>query len=133
MKVRFAICIVIGGCCAFVEEAQHTLWVGTRGGSLGALNIIRERGQVLELKETGGLSPNALYSCMQYSSCIGLGRHCKESIKGFHFHQNMKKLEKHVTVTDFSSDGECITIVLNACLIVFYMQQESLIFISQML
>ena len=40
-------------CCAFVEEAQLTLWIGTRGGSLGALNIIRESGQVLELKATG--------------------------------------------------------------------------------
>ena len=51
----------------YVEDAQHTLWVGTRGGSLGALNITRKNGQVLELKATGGLSPNILYSCMQYS------------------------------------------------------------------
>ena len=101
-------------CC--VESAQHTLWVGTRGGSLGALNIIRERGQVLELKATGYQQMYYIVVCN--TCCIGLGRHFKESIKGIHFHQYMIVFEKYVAAFDFSSDGKCITIVLNACLIV---------------
>ena len=55
----------IGLPAAFVEEAQHTLWVGTRGGTLGALNIMRKEGQVLELKATGGQSPNYIQIIMQ--------------------------------------------------------------------
>ena len=40
----------------FVEAAQHTLWVGTRGGSLGAFKLVRDlenAEQVLQLKATG--------------------------------------------------------------------------------
>ena len=38
-----------------VEEAQHTLLVGTRGenGTMGSLKISRKEGQVLELEATG--------------------------------------------------------------------------------
>ena len=58
MKVSVA-CVLVN--CqlvllCFVEEAQqHTLWVGTKGtdgGSLGAFNLVRKTGEVLELKAT---------------------------------------------------------------------------------
>ena len=40
-----------------VEEAQHTLLVGTRGenGTMGSLKITRKVEQVLELEPTGNL------------------------------------------------------------------------------
>ena len=46
------------GCSFNVEEAQHTLLVGTRlgeNGTMGSLKITRKKGQVLELEATGTL------------------------------------------------------------------------------